>query len=118
MHASVRTAAAEGWGTSMGATVGPTAVKSTTVRTATGETTTSVEAATAGTTMKTSASTSVSTTATVSATPVLGKRRSRQANQCEGSDTCEKSVQQGGLPHVSVLHPNHGSAAGRQPLTK
>jgi hypothetical protein len=96
----------------MGATVGPTAVKSTTVRTATGETTPSVEAATAGTTMKTSASTSVSTTATMSTTAVLGKRRSRQANQCEGSDTCEKSVPQGGLPHVSVLHPTMGRLPG------
>jgi hypothetical protein len=93
--------------TPVGATVGAA-----TVETATGEATASVEAATARTSVRTSASTTVSTTA------MLSKSRGWQANQCEGSDTCKKGVQQGGLPHVNILHPNHGSAAGRQPLTK
>src|ERR1019366_2809741 len=46
-------------------------------------------------------------------TAMLGEGRDRQANEYERSETCEKRLEQGGLPHMSTLHRNGGYMAGR-----
>ena len=46
-------------------------------------------------------------------TAMLGEGRDRQANEYERSETCEKRLEQGGLPHMSTLHRNGGYRPGR-----
>jgi hypothetical protein len=60
------------------------------------------------TTVKTAASAAVETSAATptSVPTMLGKSGHSRANEHETSDSCEKSFQKGGLPHVSFLHPN------------
>jgi hypothetical protein len=69
--------------------------------------TTTVEPASTATTVETTAA-SASVTAAV-----LGKGGHGGANECERSETCEKSLQQGGFPHVKNLHRTAVPLPGR-----
>lgn len=74
----------------------------TTVGTAAPAITAAMEA-TATAAVKTSA-----TAASMTTTAVLGQRRDGQANECERSENREKTVEQGGFPHLNTLHRNGG----------
>jgi len=43
---------------------------------------------------------------TMAATAVLSESGQRKASERERSECCQKSVLQGGLRHISYLHPN------------
>jgi hypothetical protein len=64
--------------------------------------------ATTAASVKTTTASAASVTAAM-----LGKSGCRGTNQAGRSDSCEKSVQQGGFPHVITLHPNGGWLPGR-----
>jgi hypothetical protein len=71
----------------------------TTVETAASTITAAMEAPTAA-----AVETSAATAATMT-TAMLGERRNSQANEREGSETCEKSLEQGGFPHMNTPPP-------------
>jgi hypothetical protein len=58
--------------------------------------------------------TAVETAAATSVTAMLGKSGHGRANENEGSDTCEKSLQQGGFGHISSLHRTADGCPGGQ----
>jgi hypothetical protein len=68
---------------------------------------TTVEATTTAAVEAATTTASVEPTAAASATvtaAVLGKGGHGGANECERSETCEKSLQQGGFPHINNLY--------------
>jgi hypothetical protein len=54
------------------------------------------------------------TSTTVAAAPMLGESWCSHTNQADGSDSCKKSVQQGGFPHIDTLHLTTVSCPGGQ----
>jgi hypothetical protein len=72
--------------------------------TATVETAASTIAAAMEAPTATAVETSAATAATMT-TAMLGERRDGQANEREGSETCEKSLEQGGFPHMNTPPP-------------
>ena len=82
------------------------------VEAATAVAATTVEAPTATAAMETSSS-----AATSSVTAVLGKSGDGCANENEGSDTCQKSLQQGGFRHNRSLHRTAVLCPGGQPAS-